>query len=162
LTPCLQLSPNPMYPYPSLTRLSRLIRGGWHPVKDRTVTPRCLGMWRLDSVVKCGRTVQEMVVVIKIYIYLFTRGYKPQHRAHKINKQKHSDSTHRNSSAWHAGHLLGRLGPNTGTCSRPKPGPRLGPDTKPEAKYIASHRHKILTYTKHKTRHTEQGNRDKA
>ena len=42
-----------------------------HSVKDRTVTPRCLGMWRLDSVVKGGRTVQEMVVVIQnICIYL--------------------------------------------------------------------------------------------
>ena len=41
-------------------------------VRDRTVTPRCLGMWRLDSVVKCGRTVQEMVVVIKIYIFTYT------------------------------------------------------------------------------------------
>ena len=41
------------------------------PVRDRTVTPRCLGMWRLDSVVKGGRTVQEMVVVVKIYIFIY-------------------------------------------------------------------------------------------
>ena len=79
-----------------------------------------------------------VVFHIKIYIFIY-KGYKPQHSAHKINKQKHLGRTYRNSSAWHPGHLLGRLGPNTGTFSRPKPGPKLGPGTKPEAKYIASH-----------------------
>src|SRR4029434_11048960 len=107
-----------------------------------------------------------MVALIKIYTFIYKGdSINPNTRAYRINKHKstkqNTDSTHRSSSAWHLGHLLGQLGPNTGTCSRPKPGPRLGPDTKPKAKYIASHRHKILTYTKHKTRHTKQGNKTK-
>src|SRR4029434_9827275 len=43
-------------------------------VRDRTVTPRCLGMLRLDWVVKCGRTAQKMVVVIKKYILIYFPG----------------------------------------------------------------------------------------
>src|SRR4029434_5860813 len=49
----------------------------------------------------------------------------PKHSP-KINQTKHISRTHRYSSTLHPGHLLGRLGPNTSTFSRPKPGPNLG------------------------------------
>src|SRR4029434_8856786 len=44
-----------------------------YSVRDRAVTPRCFGRWRLDWVVLLGRRVQEMVAFIYKYFSLFTR-----------------------------------------------------------------------------------------
>ena len=122
-------------------------------VKDRTVTPRCLGMWRLDWVVKCGRTAHEMVVVIKyIYIHLFTKGSSsPRH------VPKHTTHTYRPYSQ-----VLQYSVPWTPACPkvqsqapvRPRPGPNLGTETHLKLSTLPGHRKQIPTHTKHNTRHT--------
>src|SRR4029434_745606 len=107
--------------------------------KVQTVTPRCLGMWRLDSVVKGGRTVQEMVVVVNIYIYIFTRGYKTPTQCPQ-NKQTKTFRPYRPElkcvAPWAP---AGPIRPKYWHPLKAQARPQLGPGTKPEAKYFASH-----------------------
>ena len=77
--------------------------------------PTLFGMWRLDWVVKCGRTAHEMVVVIKyIYTHLFTKGsssprHVPKHKTN--NTYRPYSQVLQYSAPWAHACLI------TGTCS---------------------------------------------
>src|SRR4029434_7736608 len=109
-------------------------------VRDRTVTPRCLGCGDWTGWLSVEEQCRRWWLSYKnIYIYLHG-DYKPQHTAHKRNKQMIRHKYRHPLQAQ----------------ARPK----LGPGTQPEAKYITSRTNqtkqnktstqKQAQYTRHK------------